>query len=893
MPYFRQLTIDNAISLAKKAVNQGNIDGAEQLYKAILSQNSNHPIAKKGLRRIEKNKLHRKKTVDNSSFPSQEQIHILLSLYNTGQLVQAESACVELLIAYPKSLFIHNLLGAIYNGLGRLTDSLSAFERVIRLDSDNAEAYFNHANVLQAKGEFEKASISYKKAISLKPHYIEALNNLGVALQNLGRFDEAIESYNRVIILEPSYIDAFFNRGVTYQAIGQQKKAIANFNRVIELRPDYIEAHYKRIEILKGQGNFIGALEIFDEAILLIPEATELYINRGNLCFSMKSYQEALDNFEKAISLKSDSVEANFNRGICLQFLGRFEEAIKCYDRVLLLNPDFEEAYYNKGLIYYQQGKPDQAIKKFNQAIRLKPEYSEAYNNRGNAFKEMGDSNEALKNFNTAIELQPEFAEAYNNRGFLLQELGLLEEAVINYNKSLEINPQIAEVYNNRGNALLQQGVLSDAVRSFERALHLKPDFIEAYSNYCMTLNYIPDLKQSELFDVHKGYEKRFFPNIPEENKRHSKGYRKNSRLRIGYVSADFRKHSVAYFFEPLLKSHNNNSVEVYCYYNNSIVDEVTHALRKYKAHWRFINGKETAEVVELIHNDNIDILVDLAGHTAKNRLPVFAYKAAPVQVTWLGYPCTTGLTSIDYRFTDEIADPVGLSDQLHSEQLLRLANGFLCYQGDENIPLNAVLSCKEKGYITFGSFNNLSKVTPQVIQCWSKILLAIPDAHLLLKSKQLADAEVRLRYLRLFEQEGVSGDRIELYSHLAKNDEHLTLYHSIDIGLDPFPYNGTTTTCEALWMGVPIITLNGDHHSSRVGASIMTHVNLEEFIAKDMSEYIELAINFSNRQDYLAELRGKLRGLMLEAELCNAKLFTKNVEKNYHAIWHNYINTH
>jgi len=303
---------------------------------------------------------------------------------------------------------------------------------------------------------------------------------------------------------------------------------------------------------------------------------------------------------------------------------------------------------------------------------------------------------------------------------------------------------------------------------------------------------------------------------------------------------------------------------------------------------WNVI-GLNDQQVVDLIRKDNIDILVDLAGHTAGNRINVFAYKPAPIQITWLGYPNTTGLKSIDYRFTDAIADPLGKSEQFHSEQLIRLPHGFLCYQGNESVPLQKDLPYIKNNYITFGSFNNMSKINDQVIKLWSRVLQAVSDSHLILKSKQFADTALTTRFLNLFEKEGILNDRISIYAKIPNNEQHLSLYNSIDIALDPFPYNGTTTTCEALWMGVPTITLKGNKHSNRVGASIMTHVGLEEFIAENEQDYINTAKNLSNHTENLAKIRSGLRQQMKNSPLCDDKLFARSIEKVYIDLWEKY----
>ncbi len=362
--------------------------------------------------------------------------------------------------------------------------------------------------------------------------------------------------------------------------------------------------------------------------------------------------------------------------------------------------------------------------------------------------------------------------------------------------------------------------------------------------------------------------------------------------MKIGYVSPDFKTHSVAYFFEPLLVSHNRSEVEVYCYYSDKVVDKTTQRLKKASDHWRSIVNLNDEEAANLIQQDNIDILVDLAGHTAKSRLSVFTYKPAPIQVTWLGYPNTTGLSGMDYRFTDNVADPVGEADKWYTEELVRLPNGFLCYQGDDQVDFESKLPSRERGYITFGSFNNLIKVTSKVVKLWSDILKEVPGSHLLLKSKQLADEATKLRFLELFEKEGVGKERLEFYAQLPKDEDHLALYSKIDIGLDPFPFNGVTTTCEALWMGVPTVTLLGDRHAGRVCASIMEYVDLSEFIAKDLASYVELAVQHANDPEHLSSVRQGLRARMKTSKLCNASSFTLDIENAYKKMWEKYTPT-
>jgi predicted O-linked N-acetylglucosamine transferase (SPINDLY family) len=326
----------------------------------------------------------------------------------------------------------------------------------------------------------------------------------------------------------------------------------------------------------------------------------------------------------------------------------------------------------------------------------------------------------------------------------------------------------------------------------------------------------------------------------------------------------------------------------VYCYSDVKSSDVVTDEIKRLADHWRPISGQPDAAVADQIRKDGIDILVDLAGHTAGNRLPVFARKPAPVQVTWLGYPNTTGMPVIDYRLTDEIADPQGEADQYHSETLIRLPDGFLCYDAPDNVPDVSGLRARKTGRITFGSFNNLPKINEEVIRLWSRLLHNVPNSCLLLKSKQLADEPTRQRFLELFSATGIGSERIKLLPRTPSTAGHLALYHQIDIALDPFPYNGTTTTCEALWMGVPVITLRGNRHSGRVGASILTRIGLQEMIAESEGQYVQIGMKLAENIDRLEQLRSQMRQRMKTSPLCDGKCFARTMENTFRNIWKN-----
>lgn len=356
--------------------------------------------------------------------------------------------------------------------------------------------------------------------------------------------------------------------------------------------------------------------------------------------------------------------------------------------------------------------------------------------------------------------------------------------------------------------------------------------------------------------------------------------------LRIGYLSPDFRSHSVADFTCKLIGAHDRNQFENFCYSNVIREDAITQRFKAYTDHWLSIVGMDDEGVAARIGQDRIDILVDLAGYTAENRILIFAREPAPILVNWLGYPNTTGLKVMDYRLTDSIADPDGEADRLHSEKLVRLKHGFLCYQATGSMPPVSGPSYRHQGHITFGSFNHPPKITPAVIGTWAKILESRPDARLVLKGGAFVDAETREYYSSIFGEHGISPERLDLICKTPSRNDHLETYSRIDISLDPFPYNGTTTTCEALWMGVPVITLRGNRHAGRVGASILHHLGCPELIAENENEYIELACRLADDTGRLETLRTDLRHRMSQSELMNLPQFTETLENAYREMW-------
>jgi predicted O-linked N-acetylglucosamine transferase (SPINDLY family) len=413
----------------------------------------------------------------------------------------------------------------------------------------------------------------------------------------------------------------------------------------------------------------------------------------------------------------------------------------------------------------------------------------------------------------------------------------------------------------------------------------MKPDFSQAFSGLLFGLNYDDKLTNHYLFAAHREWDERYGQRVPTfttyDNDRDA-----TRRLRIGYLSPDFREHSVAYFVESLLRGHDRQKVEVFCYAEVTRPDSVTTRLQGLADHWLVTVGLSDQRLAERIRTDGIDILVDVAGHTVGNRLLAFARKPSPVRVTWLGYPNTTGLKAIDYRLVDAVTDPVGEADAWASEALVRLEDGFLCYRGLRDGPEPTSPPCLRAGTVTFGSFNNPAKVSTATFDAWGKLLSRSPQARLILKGIWFADAATRALFLARLGERGVPAERVELLAWQPGAAEHLALYHQVDIALDPFPYNGTTTTCDALWMGVPVITLRGHRHAGRVGASLLTQVGLTDLIADSIEEYVELALALAGNPGRLDALRRTLRPRMATSPMCDEGAFACKMEAAFRSMW-------
>jgi predicted O-linked N-acetylglucosamine transferase (SPINDLY family) len=675
------------------------------------------------------------------------------------------------------------------------------------------------------------------------------LTQLGIEQQQSGRLDEAIAAYRRAAGLWPGNAVAQYNLGSALALAGALAEASAALQRAAELRPDDPEVHN----------------------------------NRGGVLQRMGRTEEAVAAYRRAIALKADHGAAWSNLGSALCALGRLEEAIVVLDRAVALAPAHARAHANRGAALHAAGRLDEAIAALGRALALEP--------RGIA--------------------------AHANLGRALHDADRIDEAEAVLLRALGIDPGCAEVHMNLGNVQKDQARIAEAVRSYERALELEPGHAAAASHRLFALHLDPDRDAETLRTECRRWADRFaaplaaeirpqtlspWERVPEGRVRAgaqpsamasstpAEGQRATTglgrRLCIGFVSADFRSHPVGRLLLPLFVHRDRDRYEFHAYSDVRAVDAVTRQFADLADAWHTIAGRSDAEVARRIRDDGIDILIDLAQHTAGNRLLVFARKPAPVQVSMLGMPAATGLATIDYRLTDGCLEPAGTGtadqDEADIERPLRLPHGFWCYPPVHDAPPVGELPALSARTITFGCLNQSAKLSRPALELWIKILESVDGARLLL---QVSSAWQRDRIHAMFRAGGIAPERIA-FARRVPLLTYLASYHAVDVGLDPFPYSGGTTTMDALWMGVPVITLAGRTAVGRGGVSILTNVGLPELIAGTPDEYIAIARALAGDPGRLAELRRGLRGRMAASPLLDGRQYAADLEAAFRRMW-------
>ncbi|MEN6630186.1 MAG: tetratricopeptide repeat protein, partial [Sulfuricella sp.] len=732
-------------------------------------------------------------------------------------------------------------------------------------------------------GRLPQAEEIYRQILQIQPNHSNALHLLGVLAHQAGQNKSAADLINKAIQADPTNSTFHDHLGTVYQKLNRLGDAVACYQRALALKPGEAETYYNLGNTYRDQGKRDKSVTCYQKSLALKPDYADAHNNLGNAFRDQGKLAEAVSCFQKALAIKPDYADALNNLGNAYNDLGRLEEAIACGQQALALKPDSAEVPNNLGNALYAQGNLAEAADRFRQALALKPDYAEAYNNLGNVLKDQDKLDEAVACFHKAAALKPDFVEAFNNLGAAFGQAGLFGEAIKYSKKALEIDPHLTDGYNNLGMALCGQGQISEAIASYRTALEIDRYYSKAHCNLIFAMDMATGSDTATLQQERKSWGEIHATPLAAKQRPHTNATDPARRLRIGYVSADFRRHSATTAFGAMLVKFDRDSFEVFAYSNSPKEDDYTQLFQQNVTAWRKIVGLSDDAVAEMIREDGIDILVDLSGHTAGNRLLAFARKPAPVQVTAWGSPTGTGMQAMDALFADPVVIPPE-EKQFYAEQVRYLPNvvGFF---SPETFPAVGALPALSAKIITFGSFNRLAKVSQESFELWAQVLAAVPGSRLILKTAELDDAGTRERVSRHFTEVGIEPERIVM---LGKTpwQAHMEAFNQVDIALDPFPQGGGVTALEGLMMGVPIVALRCPTFAGRVSASILTTLGLTDWIAETPEQYLEIVIQKARDLVTLADIRRNLRDQFTASAIGNADAYVKAVETEYRQFW-------
>jgi protein O-GlcNAc transferase len=936
-----QVTLDTFVAILEAAIRQheaGDLQQAEAAYRQVLALQPEQPDALYFLGilcyqtgRLEEAAAHLAKAAqlrpDQAAFQSNlgavyqalgkleaaiecysqavalqpDHLQALFNLglchFQLGQYDQAEEYYRRALALQPQDAQILTELAQIYRQKGWPATAIDHLEQALALEFTPERAQ-ELAELCREAGQLERSVELYCQLLEQDPQRPELHNGLGLTLAEQGKWEEAIAAFRRALDLDPQRVEAHINLGTALLEQDQPEAAIEAYRAALALQPDRPRVYFNLATAYRKLKQPQRALDYYHVALGLQPEYAEAYrglasflSDRGLRKVFPCGMADSMAHLSRALGVRPDFAQAYFEAGCLLLDQLRFKEAIPLLEKALEYKPDFALAYNNLGLAYRHLNEPEKEEIQYRQALVHDPQLAEAYCNLGLLLQSQHRNAEALPVLQEAVRLKPDFVEGHRALGSAYKELNRLSEALEALEQALALKPDDPSTYAVLAGVYLQQCRHKEAIQAYRKSAKLAPGVIAFHGNILMGLHYAPDFDPEETLREHKKWGDATQAAVAHLRRPYHRDRDLKRPLRIGYISGDFKLHSVSMFFEHVYNHHDHERFQIYCYSNTPHSDMVTERMKEKADGWRDIYKiRSDVEVAELIHEDKIDILVDLAGHTAYNRLGVLALKPAPIQVTYLGYPNTTGLTLVDYRITDAYADPPGMTEKYHTEKLMRLPKSFLCYNPVDIFPPVSELPALSAGYITFGCCNNPTKITPNVVAVWAEILKRLPNARILLKNMRYTDSSVREIFWGHFEEHGVDRQRVHLVGDRQSIPEHLQIYNEIDIGLDPFPYNGTTTTCETLWGGAPVVVLAGNAHVCRVGVSILTNVGLPELVAQTPEEYVEIAVNLANDLERLRHLRHNLRDMMEKSPLRDPQGHARALEQAYRQMWKNLV---
>lgn len=844
--------IEEALALHRR----GELAAANALYRKILTQN-----------------------------PENARVLYLLATIELHEKPFAALGLIDHAIAIePGAAPFHTTRGRALAALGRFTEAIPSYERALSLNPHDADTHFDRANALCFMGRFADALSGYDLLVAAKADFAPAHCNRGAALCELGRFEEALASYDRALTLNPQDLHALNGRGTVLYILKRFAEALTSYHQVLSLAPLFAQGHYNFGNALKELGRFDDAIAAYDSALVIKPDFAEASNNRGNALFAQKRFTEALLSYDRALTLRPNYADALNNRGNALRAQGRFEEALISYDKALASGPERAEMQNNRGNILRALRRFPEALAGYERALLLKPNFAEAFHNRGTVFSELRRLDEAIASYTCATALNPAFAEAFHSRGLALYELNRFEDALASYDEAIAINPDLALA---SGDRIRCQMLICDWRGLDERVEHVAgmisagKNPVAPFAALAMPLSASLQRKGTETFVREK------IP-APENPLPFSKPSARE-KLRIGYFSADFHSHATAFLMAELFELHDRENFEITAFsFGPAIQDSMRTRLEKAFDHFIELDALSDNDAASVARRHGIDIAVDLKGFTKDSRPGIFAARPAPIQVNYLGYPGTMGADFIDYI----IADPTIIPEDyrpFYSEKIVALPNSYQVNDRSRAIA-SRVFSREECGLpetgFVFCCFNSTYKITPQIFDIWMRLLGGIEGSILwLLSSHDSASRNLK----DSARTRGITPERL-VFAKPMELPEHLARHRLADLFLDTLPYNAHTTSSDALWAGLPVLTCLGDTFAGRVGASLLKAIGLPELIAHDVRNYEARAFALARDEKELSALRARLQENRLKAPLFDTPLFARHIEVAYKKMWERHM---
>lgn len=790
-------------------------------------------------------------TVANNTLEQAQQLFEQgLASQQNGQLEQAQAIYEQILNIQP------NHFGALhYRGLiayqqenYQLADEL--ISKAVQINPNSAAAYSNHGIVLKALKQLDAAAASYKRAVAINPNHAAVHKNLGNVLLELKQFDAAISSYESAIAIKPDYAEAYNYRGVALQELKQLDAAVASFETAIAFEPDYADAYNNRGNALKELKQLDAAVASFDQAIVIMPNLVEAYNNRGNALQELKQLEAAVASFERAIALKPDFAEAYTNRGNALKELKQLDAAIASHDHAIRIKPDFAEAYHNRGMVFHELRQFDTALANYERAVALKPDFAQSYIDSGSILQNLNKHNDALQCYEKAFRIKPDSEYLY---GTIIH----IKMKVCDW-ETLESN--FAELKNKI--LLNEKTIIPFDLFGLLDSLELQKKSSEIFAHHRYPANYL----------------------LGSICKRPSR-----EKIRIGYFSADFGQHPVSLLTAELYERHDRSKFDIMAFsFGYHPISEIRNRLSDGFDQFMDVRDKNDQEVAQLSRDLQIDIAVDLGGYTRDCRTGIFSYRAAPIQVNYLGFPGTMGADFIDYI----IADNTLIQPQFeihYSEKIVYLPNSYMVNDSQRKLS-GRQFKRQDFGLPTTGfvfcCFNNTYKITPTIFDCWMRILKAVDSSVLWLRDDNYIASNNLKKQAEL---RGVCADRLIFAKPIKEYSEHLTRHRQADLFIDTLPFNAHTTASDALWAGLPVLTCMGETFASRVAASLLNALHLPEMITYNLEDYERLAIKLAINSAKLLEIKTKLENNRFTTPLFDTRLFTKHIETAYTQMYKRY----